>query len=136
MNPWKARLIKYGITGGVGAIMAGLFCWLRDFSPAMPAPERYRILCDSFTIPGTILLMVGLLVLVANAGNFVGLGYVAQHLKDVLMPFSKKKQESYYDYYERKKKRGKVTGIGFIFITGAFYMAIALVFYALFYSVY
>ncbi|MBR5230910.1 MAG: DUF3899 domain-containing protein [Clostridia bacterium] len=136
MKPWKVRLIKYGITGGIGALMAYLSVSLRGITPDMPRAELYRILCDAFTIPGSILLMVGLLVMISNAGTFTGLGYAAQHLKDMLVPFSKKKHESYYDYYERKRKQGKVTGYGFIFITGAFYMAIAMVFYALFYSVY
>ena len=136
MKPWKKRLIKYGITGAIGALMAYMSVYLRVDSLDLPRVELYRILCDAFTIPGSILIMVGVLVMIANAGNFIGLGYAARHLKNMLIPFSHKKEEPYYDYYERKRKEGKVKGYGFLFITGAFYMAIAMVFYALFYSVY
>ena len=64
---------------------------LHGYSELATAAEKYRLLSDAFTIPGSILLMVGLLVAISNAGNFIGLGYAVQHLKDMLVPFSRKK---------------------------------------------
>ena len=136
MKSWKVFLLKYGITGGIGALMAWFTLSQYGFSTEMSTLEQYRILCDVFTIPGMILIMVGFLIMIANAGNFTGLSYAVTHGLRRLIPFGHKKEERYYDYYVRKKEQGKITGYGFIFITGAVFMAVALVFYALFYSLY
>jgi len=133
MKRWKALLLKYGITGVVGGLLAWLTLDLHGFSRTMPKLEQYRLLCDAFTIPGLILIMVGFLVMIANAGNFLGLGYAAKHAVKMLIPFGNKKDERYYDYYQRKQQQGKVTGYGFIFITGLVFMAVAMVFFVLFY---
>ena len=135
MSRWKVNSLKYGITCGIAAGMAYLTATLRGFSTEMAALEQYRILCDAFTIPGVVLLMLGLLVMIANAGNFLGISYLLVNGLRSLIPFGRK-AERYYDYYQRKKAQGKVTGYGFIFISGAIFMAVALVFYALFYMHY
>jgi len=133
MKRWKALLLKYGITGVVGGLLAWLTLDLHGFSRTMPKLEQYRLLCDAFTIPGLILIMVGFLVMIANAGNFTGLAYAAKHAVKMLLPFGSKKQERYYDYYQRKQEQGKIKGYGFIFITGLAFMAAAMVFFTLFY---
>ena len=77
--------------------------------------------------------MIGFLVMIANAGNFLALGYTVKHAVRMLLPFGNKKDERYYDYYQRKREQGKVTGYGFLFVTGLLFMAVAMVFFALFY---
>lgn len=133
MKRWTAFLLKYGITALVGGLMAWLTLDLHGFSRTMPQLQQYRLLCDAFTIPGVILVMVGFLVMIANAGNFLGLGYAAKHAVKMLIPFGNKKDERYYDYYQRKQQQGKVKGYGFIFVTGLIFMAVAMVFFTLFY---
>lgn len=132
MKRWTAFLLKYGITALVGGLLTWLTLDLHGFSSTMPKLQRYRLLCDAFTIPGVILVMVGFLVMIANAGNFLGLGYAVKHAVKMLIPFGNKKDERYYDYYQRKQQ-GKITGYGFIFITGLVFMAVAMVFFTLFY---
>lgn len=132
MKRWTAFLLKYGITTLVGGLLTWLTLDLHGFSSAMPKLQQYRLLCDAFTIPGVILVMVGFLVMIANAGNFLGLGYAVKHAVKMLIPFGNKKDERYYDYYQRKQQ-GKVTGYGFIFVTGVLFMAVAMVFFTLFY---
>lgn len=132
MKRWTAFLLKYGITALVGGLLTWLTLDLHGFSSTMPKLQQYRLLCDAFTIPGVILVMVGFLVMIANAGNFLGLGYAVKHAVKMLIPFGNKKDERYYDYYQRKQQ-GKITGYGFIFITGLVFMAVAMVFFTLFY---
>ena len=132
MKRWTAFLLKYGITTLVGGLLTWLTLDLHGFSSTMPKLQQYRLLCDAFTIPGVILVMVGFLVMIANAGNFLGLGYAVKHAVKMLIPFGNKKDERYYDYYQRKQQ-GKVTGYGFIFVTGVLFMAGAMVFFTLFY---
>ena len=132
MKRWTAFLLKYGITTLVGGLLTWLTLDLHGFSSTMPKLQQYRLLCDAFTSPGIILVMVGFLVMIANAGNFLGLGYAVKHAVKMLIPFGNKKDERYYDYYQRKQQ-GKITGYGFIFITGLVFMAVAMVFFTLFY---
>ncbi len=133
MKRWQSLMLKYGIT----VIVAGAIVWLvldlHEFSRAMPLLEQYRLLCDAFTIPGIILIMLGFLVMISNAGNFLGLGYAVKHAVKMLIPFGNKKDERYYDYYQRKQEQGKAKGYGFLFVTGLLFMAVALVFFTLFY---
>ena len=130
----KSAVLKYGIAALIGAALAAIYLLLRDFSGAEPPAERYRMLCDAFTIPGTLLILSAALVALANAGSFTGIGYSAQNLFHHLIPGMGLKHETYGDYYERHKK--KVTGYGFLLHVGAVFMAVALVFFVLFYRVF
>lgn len=130
----KIQLIKYLVTIGVGALMAYFYVAMRDFAGSSTM-EKYRMLCDAFTIPGIILLAVGALVALSNEGVFYGLSYALTHFVKMLFPFGGRNQERYYDYVERKREN-RTTGYGFLFIVGAVFMAIALVFLILFYRLY
>ena len=130
----KKNLLKYGITGGICLGMAALYCGLRDFG-GMSLVERYRTLCDGFTIPGLVALCVGALLWVGNDGFFYGLGYCLDVARKSLLPGGRRKMEKYGDYVERHRQK-KLTGYGFLFVCGGACMAIAMVFLALFYSMY
>lgn len=136
MKRWQVNLLKYGITAAVGAGMALTVLDLHGFSAAASLTEKYRILADAFTIPGVIILLSGVLVLISNEGMFEGLSYVVSYAVKMLIPGGNKDQERYADYVERKREKGPVRGIGFLFVAGGVFMAAALVFIALFYSVY
>ena len=127
-------LLKYGITALVCVGFALIYCSTRNFSQ-METVERYRILCDAFTIPGLLALCVGVLLWVSNDGLFYGLGYCLEVAWRGLIPGARHKMERYYDYVERKRGK-KVTGFGFLFVCGGVCMAIALIFMALFYQLY
>ena len=130
----KIKLLKYGITGAACLGLAALYCGLRDFS-AMTTVEKYRTLCDGFTIPGLVLLCVGVLLWVAGDGFFYGLSYCLNVAWRALIPGARQKTERYYDYVTRKKEK-KVTGYSFLFLCGGACMAIAVVFLVLFYQLY
>ena len=99
--------------------------------------ERWRILCDAFTIPGLTCIMVGFLMMIANEGFFDMLSYACSKAVGMLLPgrgFSDD-GEKYYDYVQRKKDK-RATGFGFLFVVGGVLMAFALLFLFLFYRLY
>ena len=130
----RKNLLKYGISAVVCASFAVFFCSVRDFGQ-MELLERYRTLCDAFTIPGVICLCLGALLWVSNDGFFYGLGYCLETARRALIPGSKQKTETFYDYIQRKRGK-KVMGYSFLFAVGGACMMIALVFMALFFKLY
>lgn len=140
MTPsWKTNLMKYGISTGFALVMVWLYLWLRldslaDFA-ALDRVEQYLLICDAFTIPGMLLLMFGCLLWLSNQGALDGVAYVTSYAIKMLIPGRmRKEQERFYDYVERKRGN-RVKGYGFLFIVGAVFMAVALIFMALYNSV-
>ena len=134
----KKNLIKYGVTTGLALLLAFFYVYVRvDFSNpgAMPLVEWYRLICDAFTIPGLILLMLGCLMSLSNTGAMDGLGYVVSIAVKMLIPGGATKMERYKEYLDRRRDN-RVRGYGFLYLVGAGCMAIALVFMVLFYSIY
>lgn len=137
MNKKKLRstIIKYAAC----LIPAGLISWLvvdlHGYSAAATEAERYRVLCDAFTIPGVTLIMISLLLVISNAGGFDGIGYSMKRAIKMLLPFANKDMEKYYDYRERRQNN-KLKGFGFIMKSGLIFLAIALFFMYKFYQVF
>ena len=130
----RANLIKYGVSMSLGLLLAYLYVSLRDFS-AQPLVEKYRILCDAFTTPSVLLIMIGALIAISNTGALDGIAYAISQGLGMFIPGRGIGTESYADYLERKRDK-KVKGYGFLFISGAIFMVVALIFMALFYSVF
>lgn len=130
----KANLLKYGISIGVGLLIAYTYVSLRDFE-TLELADKYRTLCDAFTIPGVLLLISGLLVTVSNEGALDGLGYILMQGLSMLIPGKGPGTERYADYVERKRNN-RLKGYGFLYISAIFFLVIMLVFLILFYSVY
>lgn len=138
MNKKKllTTLIKYACCIIPGAIISWLVLDQHGYSSALSDVERYRILCDAFTIPGVILIMAGALVWISNLGGFDGLSYSLKIALKRLLPFgSVEKPEKYFDYVERRKGK-RLKGYHFIFITGIGFLALALFFMFRFYQLY
>ena len=127
-------LLKYGVFAGVCVAFAVFYCTARDFSQ-LELVEKYRTLCDAFTIPGVLSLCLGFLLWVSNDGFFYGLSYCVSVAWKALLPGGRYKMERYYDYVTRKREK-QVTGFGFLFVGGGVCMAVALVCMALFYRIY
>ncbi len=133
----KSNLLKYGITVLIGAIMVWLTLSLHGYEEAATAAERYRILSDAFTIPGVIFVFCAVLVMVANKGAFEGISYIFGYAFQMLIPGAAGgKREKYGDYVERKRSKGQAKGFGFLFIVGLVFIAVSVVFIALFYANY
>lgn len=129
----KSALIKYGIAVIVASAMVLLILWGRDYWSQTELVEQYRFLSDAFTIPGSVFILSGALVALANEGALDAVGYMVKRCIQMLNPFSKKEFQKYSDYVAGKKK---IRGYSFLFFVGLFYLAIGIVFVILFYSVY
>lgn len=127
----KSNLIKYGCC----VFVCGLAAWgimaYDGFSSLMPDIEKYRILCDAFMVPGTLSLMVGLLIWVANKGTLDSLTWALTNMVKSLFPGWALTKESYRDYVERKNKN-RLTGYGFLLIVGLAFLAVSVVYLILF----
>lgn len=128
-------VLKYGITTLIGGLMAYAVIHFHGLAEAETLMERYRILADAFTIPGVVLMLTAVLVWIGNQQAFVGLSFAGGRLMRSLLPlrFTRKKDldekpETYYEYVTRKKAQGGIKGYGFLFVVGAVFFAVALVF--------
>lgn len=135
----KRRLLVNLIKYGCCAVFVGLLVWafmaMRDFSAALLL-EKYRMLCDAFTIPGVVLLMIGSLVWVSNTGALDGISYCLRFMVFSLIPGKRLERDEKYGEYIERRMQNRVKGYGFLFWSGLATMAIALVFYALYYTQY
>ena len=131
----KILLAKYGGSAAAVALIAYFYISVRDFAQAQLV-DKYRILCDAFTVPGLLLLMFGSLLWVSNTGALDGLMYSVRMAIRFLIPGGRlKTEEKYGDYVERRREK-PIRGYGFLFISGCATMVIALIFFALFYMTY
>ena len=125
-------VLKYGITTLIGGLMAWAVIRLHGLEDAASQADRFRILTDAFTVPGVVLILVGVLVWISNQGAFDGLSFVGKRLVHSLLPFlftnKNGKIETYYDYVSRKKAAGGIRGYAFLFIVGGVFFAASLVF--------
>ena len=130
----KAILKKYSIALIIGISMCLLVLSGNDFS-TQSLVDKYRILTDAFSIPGIVFIMVGALVFVSTEGFFDMLSYGLGKFASSLIPFNRKKDESFFDYKTRKNEE-RFSGYSFLFYVGIFFLVIAGVFMILFFSVY
>ena len=129
----KNNLLKYGITVVIGGLMAYFITSSYGYGQAAAGAERLRILSDAFTVPGVMLIMCGFLVMVSNGGFFNGISYAAGYAIRLLIPGASKNMGKYGDYVEQRAKRKKLS-YGFLFVVGAVYLVIAIVFIILYYN--
>ena len=129
----KSNLIKSGIASVVGILPVVAFVGSSEFGD-LSIMNKYKILCDAFTIPGLLMLMFAVLISVSNEGALDGLSYVVKQGFRMLT-FRGLGTEKYLDFVESRREK-RVRGYGFLYIVGAVFMVIALIFMALFYSLY
>lgn len=137
MKNSRKVILQYSITTVIAGLLTLLALYLRDFWSIDTPVEQYRALSDAFSIPGVLLVMVCALVWISTTGFFDGLAYSFLRVGGMLIPFFKKGKEhqTYYDYKMSKKDK-EVKGYSFLFFVGITFIAVSLVFIALFYSVY
>lgn len=131
-RPKKAFLIGYGAGVLIGCGIAYAYVSGQDFG-ALSTLDRYRVLCDGFTIPGMLTLFAALLLMVSGQGALDGIGYCLSRAAHVLT-FRGTERETYKDYLERHQG-SRIKGYSFLYAVGATLMAVALIFLALFHGV-
>ena len=131
MEKFKKLLPKYLISLFIGACFVFAVISLREYSAEMADAERYKILSDAFTIPGVVFILIGALVWVSTDGFFDMFSFAIGKAVRTLIPFSKRSDETFYDYKVRKSE-DRFTGYSFLFFVGIAFLAVAIVFLVLY----
>ena len=133
----KNTAIKYAITTAIAGVFAILIVISRDFEGAKTLADKYRILADAFTIPGMLLVLIAAMVWISTTGFFDALTYAFGYVGSRMLPFfgATHKHETYYDYKVRKNDK-RFSGYGFMFVVGAVFVLISIVFVYLHSTVY
>ncbi len=138
MKKYAPTIFKYAVTIVFGAIMSCLIFENYEYASVTDLAQKYKILCDAFSVPGILLIMLGCLVYLSNEGALDGVSFLVGGVFKRLFPFGQwreERHEKYSEYVERKRSK-RVKGYGFVFIVGVGFFAVSLIFYYLFYSVY
>ncbi len=122
MNEDRRSTVIKIITGYAVSLCMGiglLLIILRNYgyANAETEAEKYRILCDAFTIPGFTLMLCAGLVAVYNRGAFTGVTYGLRRTRDILLPFLHTEYMKYGEYKQRKEKK-KIKHYSFLFFSG------------------
>ncbi|MBO4355807.1 MAG: DUF3899 domain-containing protein [Clostridia bacterium] len=133
----KKTVLKYGIAVICGAALTAVMISLNNPFREETTADKFRFLCDAFSVPGILLICVGILVWLSGEGAFNGLGYLFRYLRRSLIPGGRTRypHETYYDYVQEKSGK-KGGGFGFLFIVGGAFLLVGLVFLVLFYKYY
>ena len=126
--------VRYAVTAALAALTAAGHLWLHGWSRTLPAEERYRILCDAFTVPGLMLVLIAALVALSNEGSFDALGYAVRYTVRRLIPGAGLRQETYGEFVERHREQGRVKGYGFLLHVGLVFLCAAGVFLYLYFK--
>ena len=123
MNKTMKRYLTLSVIGLLGvyvvASLRGTF--------SMQGSELVANLCDSFTVPGAILVAIGGLLWVANDGFFDMISYGLKNGLHSLFPVYKLERKTFYDYkVEKMKKRDKGVYVAFL-LTGLAFLAVAVI---------
>ena len=134
MKNRRAILLKLGVSTLLSLLLTLAVLTTHGFWQTELPVERYRLLCDGFFVPGALLVSAGALIFVSNYGIFNGISYAARYVARMFVPWSGRRDESYGDYVSRRAEKGNITGYGFLFLVGGVFLAVSLVFLALFYQ--
>lgn len=133
---------KYLITVVIGLIMAVIALLIKRVFSADSAKAVFRILADSFTIPGGFLLATGLGIWILNQGGFDGLIYMTRVLfrtksqgkEGSISANEDGRVEPYSEFIIKRHNEKQVTGYSFVIVCAVAFLALAGVFIILFYS--
>ncbi len=110
-----------------GAAVAALVFWLGRYR----GYALMRCLSDAFFVPAVLLMGVSGIMLARNAGSFDTMGYSIKFAFFNHFPGAKYKDETIYEYIERKEKtRNSAVNP---FLAGAVFLLPAILFLILFY---
>ncbi len=127
----RSSILKFAGCAAFTLLAVWLYMTVRDAHWGTIV-DNVRILCDSFTLSGTILLGVGLLVALTNAGSLTGLSYVLRSMVATLIPGAALKNQTYADYLEERKNK-KARGYGFLVAYGGAEIALSFLLLAVYY---
>ena len=134
---------KYMVTAVIGLIIAVISLLVRRVFSASSAKDLFRILADSFTLPGGLLLAAGLGIWILNQGGFDGLIYMTRVLfrsktqtkEGSISENEEGRVEPYSEFIIKRHEERQMTGYSFIIICAVAFLALAGLFIILYYCV-
>ncbi len=124
----KKLLAKYGITSFIGISILLFVLVNRGFFDTTDKTLRVLYLADAFTIPGVLILMIGVMMWISKTGIFDGITYALGRCARALVPFNKTVDERFYDYKVRKQDSRSAKDIMYFFVVGGAMLLVAVVF--------
>lgn len=124
---------KYLITAAFGAVLAFIVLLIKDVFHLSQTVDVMKALCDGFFISGVLIACFGGLVFASNGGVFDMITY---GVKNLFWLFKKNPADrKYKDFYEyREAMKEKKRSYGYMVIVGLAYIAVSLIFLALYYN--
>ena len=124
-------LLRYLVTVAVGLSLVFSYIAPRDLVN-QTLTEQYHILCDAFTLPGLFMMLIGLMLLMGNLGALDAISFAFHYLFHTFLPFTGESM-TYLEFVEDRREH-RIHGYGFLFVVGAVFTAIAVVFLMLYMS--
>ena len=127
----KQTVVKYAVTAGVGLLIALLVSFAKGVYWLSDAVKIQQALCDCFAVPGLLLILFGALVFCTNGGTFDMFGFGARKFIGLFKRTkSERDKESFYEY--RRRRQENKGSFGYLFLVGAVFFAVGLVFFFLY----
>ena len=128
------KYLNYIITFVIGLSFSLAIMFSKNVLKQDSSNEVMHILCDSFFVPGVLLLGFGLLVIASNGGTFDMLIYGTKKFFNMFRKnVNKELHETFYDY-RTAKSENKMDFLHFI-VVGLVFIAISAIFVLLWYEV-
>lgn len=122
----KGKLAAYAICIAVAVGLLLLVLTIGGYWKAEDPMDRARILCDGFSVPGALLVLVAGVLFVSGQGAFNGLLFGLKRGKEIFLPFLRSEYVPYREFIKRRAKK-KVTGYGCLFFTGLVFLIVGIV---------
>lgn len=130
----KVKILRYlsvAATGGLVAWWYGTSRW----EEGMELVLQYRVLCDAFSIPGIMMVLLAALLTLNNLGALDTIVYLLSYLPRAIAPAAFGEPEKLLDFVERRRQK-RAKGFGFLYIVGFIFLGIAIFYLVKFYSVF
>ena len=130
----KNKLVGGCIVAVVGLLLSVAVAGLEGLLNVESTEKLYYVLCDTFCLPGLLILGIFGMIWIGSTGTLDIFSFGFKNLLYLFTPF-KKRTSNYYEYkQEQAARRGELPM--YILWVGLGFLAVGLIFLALFYSVY
>ena len=122
MKNLKKALLGYGAFTMLGACIFWWVTLINGYEGSLDTPERYRILCDAFSVPAVLFIMLAALLSLSKHGVFDVIIYGVKRALFAIFPFG-----FTGDFYEYKMRRKRYGTEKYLLLTGTAFMIPAVV---------
>ncbi len=130
----KSLLKRYGVCFFIASLCILTVFAIKGFFTA-DLKHNMQVLADAFFATGALFMLFYGLIFVSGEGALLGIGYALRVAFRALIPFARKRHETYAQYRERKTGDRKGNRDGCIFFTGLFFFLISFIFLFIWYKV-